>query len=77
VLGALLAAALPAMAQPQLSITAEPRVLHAPLQADAPQVASLALRAQNRGLVRVIARVARPASVGAREISERGGYAMG
>jgi subtilisin family serine protease len=66
----LLAAALPGMAQSQFSITAEPRVLHAPLQTDAPQVTALALRAQNRGLVRVIARVARPAGIGAGAVSD-------
>ena len=36
-------------------------MLHPPLRQDAPQIASLAARAQDRGLVRVIARIARPA----------------
>src|SRR4051812_27013170 len=72
VLAGLLAAALPAMAQPrpQLSITAEPRVLDAPLQADAPQIAALALRARNRGLVRVIARIASPVGVSTGPVSD-------
>lgn len=69
-LAILIGVALPAMAQQTLSITTEPRVLQTPLRVDALQVTALSLRAKNRGLVRVIARVAHPATGQAGPVAE-------
>jgi subtilisin family serine protease len=63
ILVSLVGTAVPAAAQPGPPISAEPRVLNAPLQVEAPQVSALAAKAQTRGLVRIIARIARPAGV--------------
>ena len=70
IITAFLVVALPAMAQMQPSITAEPQMLHAPLQANAPQVAALALRAKNLGRVRIIARIAQTPDVASGMVSD-------
>jgi len=67
---AFLVAALPAMAQVTPPITAEPRMLYAPLRANAPQIAALALRAKNLGRIRVIARIAQTPDVASGMVSD-------
>jgi subtilisin family serine protease len=60
----------PARSQVRQSITAEPRILSAPVGVDAPAASELIDKAQRSGVVRVIARVARPLSAPAGPLSE-------
>jgi hypothetical protein len=59
-----------ASTQVRQSITAEPRILSAPMGADAPEATELIDKAQRSGIVRVIAKVARPLSAPAGLLSE-------
>ena len=69
---AMLVVALPMAAQAQSSITAEPRMLRAPLRADAPQVAALAQQAEKQGQVRLIVRIAQTPDVASSTVSDAG-----
>jgi subtilisin family serine protease len=70
VLISLLSSINPAASQVRQSITAEPRVLEAPIEVDAPRVNELVAKARTTGLVRIIVRIARRPGIPGGALSE-------